>query len=122
GLGAEYARLFAGEKHGLVLVARRRERLESLAAELRSAHGVEVEVVPADLATPGGAARLVEEVGLLGSQVDFLVNNAGFGASGRFAELELARELAMIELNITSLVTLTRAFLPAMIARRSGRT
>jgi short-subunit dehydrogenase len=121
GLGAEYARLFAGDKHGLVLVARRRERLEALAGELRSAHGVAVEVVPADLATPGGAARLVEEVGRIGVQIDFLVNNAGFGASGAFADLELARELEMIQLNITSLMILTRSFLPAMIARRSGR-
>ena len=121
GLGAEYARLFAADKHVLVLVARRRERLEALAAELRSAHGVKVEVVAADLATADGAGRVVEEVGRLGVQIDFLVNNAGSGASGAFAELELERELEMIQLNMTSLVVLTRSFLPAMIARRSGR-
>jgi short-subunit dehydrogenase len=74
-----------------------------------------------DLATPDGPARLFEEVGRLGLQVDFLVNNAGFGASGAFADLELSRELEMIQVNITSLVVLTRSFLPAMIARRSGR-
>ena len=121
GLGAEYARLFAAEGHGVALVARRRDRLEALAAELRSAHGGKVEVLPADLATADAAPSLVEEVGRLGLQVDFLVNNAGFGASGAFAELPLERELAMIQVNIASLVVLTRSLLPAMIARRSGR-
>ena len=116
GLGAEYARLFAADKHDLVLVARRKDRLDALAGELRSAHGVKVEVVPADLATP--ADRVVEEVARRGVQIEFLVNNAGCGA---FAELELERELEMIQLNMTSLVVLTRSFLPAMIARRSGR-
>ncbi|TMB38793.1 MAG: SDR family oxidoreductase [Deltaproteobacteria bacterium] len=119
GLGAEYAKLFAADKHDLVLVARRKDRLDALAGELRSAHGVKVEVVPADLATP--ADRVVEEVARLGVQIEFLVNNAGSGASGAFAELELERELEMIQLNMTSLVVLTRSFLPAMIARRSGR-
>src|SRR5436305_10287291 len=84
GLGAEYARLFAADNHGLVLVARRKDRLEALAAELRSAHRVKVEVVPADLATRNGATHLVEEVSRLGTQIDFLVNNAGFGDSGAF--------------------------------------
>src|SRR5947207_7354061 len=78
GLGAEYAKLFAADKHDVVLVARRRDRLEALARELRSAHGVTAQVVAADLAVPEGAARLVEEVGRLGRPIDFLVNNAGF--------------------------------------------
>ena len=121
GLGAEYAKLFAADKHDVVLVARRRDRLEALARELRSAHGVTAQAVAADLAVPEGAARLVEEVGRLGRPIDFLVNNAGFGASGAFVDLDLARELEMIQLNVTSLVALTRAFLPAMVARRSGR-
>src|SRR5436305_13698526 len=121
GLGAEYAKLFAADKTDLVLVARRRDRLETLARELRAAHGVRAEVVAVDLAAAEGPGRVVEEVGRLGVQIDFLVNNAGFGASGAFAELELAKELEMIQLNVTSLVALTRALLPPMIARRSGR-
>jgi uncharacterized protein len=121
GLGAEYAKLFAADKHDVVLVARRRDRLEALARELRSAHGIEAEVVAADLSTPQGPARVLEEVRRLGLQIDFLVNNAGSGASGAFVDLELARELEMIQLNVTSLVTLTRALLPAMVARRRGR-
>src|SRR5437660_9497180 len=121
GLGAEYAKLFAADKHDLVLVARRRDRLEALARQLQSAHGVKARVLTADLATGGGASRLVEEVGRLGLEIDFLVNNAGFGTSGAFAELDLGRELEMIQVNMTSLVTLTRAFLPAMVERRRGR-
>ncbi|MFL5406040.1 MAG: SDR family NAD(P)-dependent oxidoreductase [Myxococcales bacterium] len=121
GLGAEYARLFAADKHDLLLVARRRDRLEALASELRGAHSVRVLVAAADLASADGPRRVIEEASRAGLQIDFLVNNAGSGASGAFAELEAGRELEMIQLNITSLVTLTRALLPAMIERRSGR-
>jgi short-subunit dehydrogenase len=120
-MGAEYAKLFAADKHDLVLVARRRDRLEALARDLHEKHGVRVEVVAADLATREGTASVIEEVKRAGREIDFLVNNAGFGASGAFVDMELARELEMIQLNITSLVTLTRAFLPAMVARRRGR-
>ncbi|MFL5372545.1 MAG: SDR family NAD(P)-dependent oxidoreductase [Myxococcales bacterium] len=121
GLGAEYAKLFAADKHDLLLVARRRDRLEALASELRGAHSVRVLVAPADLASADGPRRVIEEASRAGLQIDFLVNNAGSGASGAFAELDAARELEMIQLNITSLVTLTRALLPPMIERRSGR-
>jgi short-subunit dehydrogenase len=120
GLGAEYARLFAADKHDLVLVARRRERLEALARELQSAHGVKAWVVTADLAARDGASRVVGEVGRLGLEIDFLVNNAGFGTSGAFVELDVGRELEMIQVNVAALVTLTRAFLPAMVERRRG--
>src|SRR3954463_5624126 len=121
GLGAEYAKLFSADKHDLLLVARRRDRLEALASELRGAHSVRVLVAAADLASADGPRRVIEEASRAGLQIDFLVNNAGSGASGAFAELEVGRELEMIQLNIVALVTLTRALLPAMIARRSGR-
>ena len=121
GLGAEYAKLFAADKHDLVLVARRRDRLEALARELQSAHGVKARVVTADLAARDGASRVVDEVGRLGLEIEFLVNNAGFGTSGAFVELDVGRELEMIQVNVTALVTLTRAFLPGMVARRRGR-
>jgi short-subunit dehydrogenase len=121
GLGAEYAKLFAADKHDLLLVARRQDRLEALASELRGAHSVKVFVAAADLATTEGPRLVVEEASLLGLEIDYLVNNAGFGMAGAFAELDVGRELEMIQLNITSLVTLSRAFLPAMIERRSGR-
>ena len=121
GLGAEYAKLFAADRHDLVLVARRRDRLDALARALEAAHGVKVHVVPADLATPDGAGRVVAEVGRLGLAIEFLVNNAGFGTSGAFAGLDARRELEMVQVNVTSLVALTRALLPPMLARKSGR-
>jgi short-subunit dehydrogenase len=121
GLGAEYAKLFAADGHDLVLVARRRDRLEALARELEAAHGIRAHVLAADLAAPPGAGRVVDEVNRLGVEVEFLVNNAGFGASGALTESDLARLLEMVQLNVTALVMLTRAFLPGMIARRRGR-
>jgi short-subunit dehydrogenase len=121
GLGVEYAKIFAAEKHDLLLVARRRDRLEALAAELRSAHGVQAHVVAADLASPQGPEQVFAEARRLGLEIEFLVNNAGLGASGAFAELPLGRELEMIQVNVTALVSLTRLFLPAMLLRKRGR-
>src|SRR3954465_14153869 len=86
GLGVEYARLFAADKHDLVLVARRRDRLDALAPEVQAAHAVKALVVPAAGGSAAGVAPVLEEVGT--APVDFLVNNAGFGASGAFAELD----------------------------------
>jgi len=121
GLGVEYARLFAADKHDVVLVARRRDRLDALAAELSTTHGISAHVIAADLGTSDGATALVAELRTRGLDIEFLVNCAGFGSNGRFAELDSARELEMVQLNITALVTLTRALLPPMIARGRGR-
>src|SRR5205814_8934495 len=108
---------FAADNHELVLVARRRDRLEALARGLESARGVESQVVAADLAAPDGVSRVVDEVRRLGREIDFLVNNAGFGTSGAFFELDLGRELEMSQVNITALLSLTRAVLPASSSR-----
>jgi short-subunit dehydrogenase len=121
GLGLEYARLFAADKHDLVLVARRRDRLEALAAELSKAHGIKVHVVSADLMEASAPQQIIDEVKQKGLQIDFLVNNAGFGSNGAFAELDLAKELGQVQVNIATLVALTRAFVPGMIARKQGR-
>src|SRR5437899_2148466 len=121
GLGSEYAKLFAADGHDVVMVARRRERLDAIAKELREARGRQAHVIAADLSSPAAAGQVVDEVRRLGLQIQFLVNNAGFGTSGPFAEIDLHRELEMIQVNIVSLLTLTRAFLPEMIARKSGR-
>ncbi|HUJ28030.1 MAG TPA: SDR family oxidoreductase [Myxococcales bacterium] len=121
GLGLEYARLFARDHIDVVLVARRRDRLEALAAELAKAHGVTAHVVPADLGRPDGPARVVDEVRKLGLDVDYLVNNAGFATHGPFAQLDAAREMEEVQVNVASLVALTRAFLPAMVERKRGR-
>ncbi len=112
GIGEHLARLLAGRGHQLVLAARNRERLDALAAELGGA-----QVVAVDLATPGGAAELVDAA----PQVDILVNNAGVGDFGPFAESDLQRTLAMIQLNVTSLVELTRRYLPGMLDRGAGK-
>jgi short-subunit dehydrogenase len=121
GLGTELTRLFAADKHDVILVARRKDRLEALGAELARQHGIQAHAIAADLMDPAAPAAVVAEVARLGLEVDFLVNNAGFGNNGKFHELDAAKEVGSIECNVTALVALTRAFLPAMIARRKGR-
>ena len=111
GIGLEIARVLAPD-HDLVLVARNTAALDALAAELGGA-----QVITADLADPGAVARLVAAV----PNVDVLVNNAGVGDFGAFAETDLDKTLGMIQLNVTSLTALTRAYLPGMLERGSGR-
>jgi short-subunit dehydrogenase len=118
GIGEAFARALARRGYDLVLVARRRGRLESLAKELAERHGVIASVVPADLAEEAELERLAAAVAA--DPPDLLVNNAGFGTLGRFAELELERELEEIRLNVVALVRLTRAALPGMLARGRG--
>jgi len=121
GLGLELARLAARDGCDLVLVARRRERLEALGAELRAAHGVGVTVLDEDLARPAAAQTIAERVEAAGLAIDVLINNAGFGTLGPFAESDRARQLEMIDVNVRALVELTHRFLPGMLARRKGR-
>jgi short-subunit dehydrogenase len=121
GLGAELSRLFAADGHDLVLVARRRENLEALAGELEKQHGIRATVMPEDLTDAGAPERIAKALGERGIDVEFLVNNAGFGTSGPFATADVGRELSMVAVNVTTLVHLTRLLLPAMIARKSGR-
>jgi uncharacterized protein len=121
GLGTEIARLFAADKHDLVLVARRRDRLEQLAGELEKAHGTRVLALSDDLRDPGAPERIAADLAKRGLEVEFLVNNAGFGANGAFAEIDGARQIGMIHVNVTALVHLTRLLLPPMLERKSGR-
>jgi short-subunit dehydrogenase len=121
GLGLELARLFAGDGHDVVLVARRKPELEVLAARLVAERGVKAHVIPEDLSDAAAPVRLVAELGRRGLDIEFLVNNAGFGARGPFVELELKRQLDMIQVNIATLAHLTALLLPGMIARKSGR-
>ena len=121
GLGAEFARLFAADGHDLVLVARRRDRLEALAAELGANRGVAAHVVVADLAEPQGVAQVLSEVERLGLAITYLVNNAGFGTNGAFADSRQDRELALLQVNNAAPLALTRALLPAMVRHRYGR-
>ena len=115
GLGAEFARQCAARGDEVVLVARRRGRLEQVAAEAGRAH-----VIVADLGESGAARRLLGVVEGMGLGVARLINNAGFGLIGRFAALPLERQRQMIDLNVGTLVELSHLALPAMIARKEG--
>lgn len=120
GIGEAFAKRLAADGAQLILTARSQERLETLAAQLRSQYGVSVHVICADLASVTGAREIFEEVERANLSLDLLINNAGFGALGEFAELSLPRQLEMIQVNITALVELTHLFLQPMQARRSG--
>lgn len=121
GIGLEFARLHAERGGNLVIVARRRAALEQLEAELEAKHGVEVMVVDADLSEPDAPARVCQEVVDAGIEVDYLLNNAGFGGHGLFHEREWEKDEAMIQLNVLALTELTRLFLPAMVERKRGK-
>jgi short-subunit dehydrogenase len=115
GLGVEFARQLSKRGHRLVLVARRKERLEQLAEELGNARAVAM-----DLSKTNASAKLLADLEAAGEQVEMLVNNAGFGLIGRFAELDAKRLRQMIDLNVGALTDLCRAIAPAMIRRKSG--
>lgn len=121
GIGRELARLFARDGWDLVLVARREERLQALAADLEAEFdGVTAHVVVADLSEAGVAQAIFDRVVEDGIVIDALVNNAGFGSNGRFWELDADREIDQVQVNVTSLVHLTRLFLPGMVERGTG--
>jgi short-subunit dehydrogenase len=120
GLGVEFARLFAADGSDLVLVARRRERLEALAGEMKQRFGVNAHVLVSDLSKPDAPQQIVDELARLGLQVDVLVNNAGFGARGLFVDLPVERQLDIVRVNVLALTHLTRLLLPGMLGRRRG--
>jgi short-subunit dehydrogenase len=119
GIGAAFAARLAQEGYDLVLVARRRVRLEAEAKRLRKEAGVAVGIVVADLSDPANLKRVAQKVGAE-RRLDLLVNNAGFGTTGAFARLDPDREEEEIRLNVVALVRLTRAALPNMLARARG--
>ena len=114
GIGEEFARQLAGRGYDVILVARREERLREIAEELPT----EAAVITCDLATE--ADKLAGKVKRRKLQVDLLINNAGFGLRGRFAELDTARQAEMVRVNCEAIIHLTGAFLPPMIERGSG--
>ena len=120
GIGTELARELARRGYNLTLVARRRDRLEELARELRAAHGISADVRPCDLGDTAGRDALVAELQASDLEVVGVCNNAGYGSAGRFHELPLERERQMVALNVDALHHLTGAFLAAMVARGSG--
>jgi short-subunit dehydrogenase len=120
GLGAEFARQLARAGKDVVLVARRTDRLEALRADIERAGGARCHVIAKDLAPMEAPEALFAETTKLGCEVDWLVNNAGFGTNGRFVELPLAKEREEILLNVYCLVALSRLYSPAMVARGRG--
>ena len=120
GIGYELAKLFARDRHNLILVARSGDKLTQVATELR-ALGVTVKTVALDLATAAAPKSLFDQLQQDNVAVDILINNAGFGAFGEFAQMSNEEIFGQIQLNITALTELTRLFLPPMLARRSGR-
>jgi len=119
GIGDAFARQLAAEGHDLIVVARRVERLDDLARRLTSEHGVAVEVLPADLTQDGDVDRLAQRIAGE-TRLELLINNAGFGNLGRFAELDVDGEVRIVRLNVVAPMRLTHAALLAMIERGRG--
>ena len=121
GIGAELARYHAAKGGDLVLVARSGDALEQLKQELASAHNVKVVVIVADLSQSESAQAIYQQTEESGIQIDILINNAGFGGHGKFHQRELAKDQAMMQVNMASLVNLTHLYLQGMVARNSGK-
>jgi short-subunit dehydrogenase len=120
GIGRELAHCFARDGHDCVLLARSKDALHDLADTLESTHGIDAHALPADLSVPGVADDIQAELRERSLTVDVLVNNAGFGARGAFAELDAQRQVDMIRVNVTALTHLTRRLLPSMLERNRG--
>jgi hypothetical protein len=121
GIGYELAKLFAKDRHNLVLVARNEPRLAQVAAELQRQFGITVKTFALDLTEPAAPQSLFWELQSAGVGVEVLVNNAGYGMYGEFADVPREESLGQIQLNITALTELTKLFLGPMLERRSGR-
>lgn len=120
GIGLELARIYAAKAENLILVARREEILKDLAEELAEQYQIRVHIFAGDLSRPGTARSLVQWTREKGYEVDTLINNAGFGSYGEFHKSDLKKEWEMLQLNVMTLMYLTRAFLPGMVFRGRG--
>lgn len=121
GIGYELAKLFARDRYDLILVARDEARLIKVGGELKEKHGVSVKVVTKDLSLPGAPQEIFSELERQSVMPDVLVNNAGYGTWGPFADSDLSVQIGMIQVNVIALTQLTRLFLPALISRKQGR-
>ena len=121
GIGQALSKIFAAQGNDLVLVARSQAKLEEIAGELSKKYAVSATVLAKDLSEPSSAREIFESLEKQGLRVDYLVNNAGFGTYGAFASLDLQRELEMLQVDVVSLVQLTRLFLPGMLRGGFGR-
>jgi short-subunit dehydrogenase len=120
GIGVALAREFAAHGFDLVLTARREDRLQALADELRTTHGAQVTVITADLADPAAPARIFDETTKAGITVDALVNNAGYGLAGGFLDSTWEHHRDFVQVLVTAVADLCHRFLPGMISRRRG--
>ncbi len=120
GIGKAFAKRLAAEKHDLILAARSENKLHALCDELMLEHKIMAHYIALDLTEPGADLRIFNETEKHGMEVEWLINNAGFGSMGDFTQLALETELAMINLNITAVVALTHRYLPQMRIRKSG--
>ncbi len=121
GIGLEFARVFAAEKNNLVLVARSEDKLNELAAELTSKYGIAVKVIAADLSKVDEVQKVYDTCKTENIEIEYLVNNAGFGTYGFFVETDWNKTEQMIDLNIKSVTKLCRLFIPEMVKRKSGK-
>ncbi|GAB5557401.1 MAG: SDR family oxidoreductase [Schleiferiaceae bacterium] len=121
GIGKELAIIHAENGGDLVIVARSEDKLKQLKKEIQAAHKVEIEVVSMDLTQPSAGEDLFNLMEQKNIEIDFLINNAGFGGLGKFHEREWEADHSMIQLNIVALTELTRRFLPGMVARNKGK-
>jgi len=119
GIGEAYARLLASQGYDLILVARRKERLVSIAKELESQKGISATILPGDLCSENDLAA-IEQIVRDTSNLSVLINNAGFGTLGPFADVDISKSLDMISLHVTAPTRLVKAALPGMLARREG--
>jgi len=121
GIGLELAHICAREGFSLLLTARRESQLQALQDEIKKKYGTTVDILPLDLSLPDSPQRVFAQATDKGNQIDLLINNAGFGQFGLFKDTQWETEDQMIRLNISSLVHLSKLFLPQMITRGSGR-
>src|SRR5258708_8809020 len=115
GLGEVFARALAARGQNVILVARSRDKLDSLANELKRSHSILAEALVFDLASPSAAARIVRQLHDQNLRVNLLVNNAGFGVRGEFLKLPIARQMEMLQLNNATVVELTYSLLPLLM-------
>ena len=121
GIGKAFAELLAQKGYGLVLTARRGDRLDALAAELRQKYQVAAQTIVADLAQPDAAQHIAGELASTGVAIDFLVNNAGYGQPGSYVNVTWAEHQRFMQVMVTAVLDLTYRLLPGMIERKWGR-
>ncbi|MCK5311817.1 MAG: SDR family oxidoreductase [Desulfobacteraceae bacterium] len=121
GIGVELARYHASNGGDVVLVARSEDKLNELKSELEGTHGIKATVITVDLAQSDSAEKIFAATEAAGLQIDVLINNAGFGGHGKFHERDLAKDQAMMQVNMVSLVNLTHLYLQGMVSRNSGK-